>query len=220
MKRIYQHRAIKNLPKQSWPEVMKGSEIGLIVVGLLVLFALVAGGLYLYHTSRFNEHSEGHKTLTMTITNNTSVPYTIVHKGRAYLSRPNETSTLKVDRHDDISAMTDEVKFVHRASNDKATQLHITPDGFRTNLSSSRDVDLVNEAEYPVIFAQKSLKGGVSYLTSSVPPQSASEGHFVGGRSLWQVFHPGTPEVPIAEMRTGSQPISRIAFDGIRLRAY
>ena len=204
---------------------MKGSEIGLIIVGLFVLFALVAGGLYLYHVSRFNEYSEGHKTIVATITNETSLPHTIVHKGRAYVSRPNETATLKVERHDDISASAvypdgERVEFVHRLSNDKGTHLHITPDGFRTNLSSSRDVDLVNDTSYPVLFVQKSLKGGGIHPSVLIPPRSASEGHFVGGRSIWQVVHPKAKDIPITEIRVGSQPITRLVFNGIRIRAY
>jgi len=204
---------------------MKGSQIGLIIVGFVILIILVAGGLYLYHVSRFHEFTEGHKTIETAVTNNTSVPQTIIHRGRAYISHPGETSSLKVERHDDISTSAvyptgERIEFVHRLSNDKITHLYITPDGFRTNLTMSKNVDLVNGAEYPVLFAQKSLKGGTLYLSGEVPPQSASEKHLVGSRSIWQVLHPGSEKAPIAEIRVGSQPLTRLVFDGLRLRAY
>ena len=49
---------------------MKDSHIGFIVIGILVIFALVAGGVYLYHTSRYNEYSEGHKNIDAKIKSN------------------------------------------------------------------------------------------------------------------------------------------------------
>lgn len=204
---------------------MKDSHIGFIVIGILVVFALVAGGLYMYHTSRFNEYSEGHKDIDAKITNNTSFPYTITHRGMRYISLPNQTTVLKVCRHDDISASAMYpdgriVEHVHRLSNDKGVSLHITPDGFRTNLTSSQNVDLVNDTSYPVLFIQKSLKGNVSHISSLIPPKSASSGFFVGGRSVWQVAHPNDQDIPISEIRVGSQLVDRLVFDGIRIRAY
>jgi len=198
---------------------MKESEIGLIIVGFLILLALVAGGLYLYHKSRFNEYpAHEDQDVKAKLTNQTTTPYLIVTQRGSFLSQPGETTMIHLKRHEDISASTPDVEFIHRFSNDKVNHLHITPDGFRTNLTSSKDVDFVNASEYPVIFTQKSSKGGVYYVLDTVPPLSASEGHFVGSRSTWEVFSLG--EVPLASIHLGGSPVSRLVFDGVKLRAY
>ena len=198
---------------------MKQDRSGSIIVGFFVIFLLVAGGLYLYQTSRYNEYPTHEDDVIKTkVTNQTSTPHLIVHKGGSFIAQPGETYVMHIQRHTDISASTPETQFIHRLSNNSVDHLHITPDGFRTNLSSSQNVDFVNASEYPVLFVQKSLKGGSLYVAASVPPLSSSEGHFVGGRSIWNVI--STNGELLSTIHLSNQRVDRLVFDGIRLRSY
>ena len=206
--------------------VMKGRDIGFIVLGFLVLFILVAGGLYLYHSSRYNEYPVSEGARKVRVTNVTSSPYVVIHtkSRRPVTFGPRESKDVIIDMHEDVSASTihpdgSNVEHIHRLANEKVNHLYITHDGFRTNLSSSLRVNFVNESDHPVVFIQKSLKGKQRWVSDIVPAKTVSEGHFVGERSMWEVVYPNAEDVPVAEIRVGGKMVSSIIFDGLRLRA-
>jgi len=204
---------------------MEGGEIGFIVVGLLVIAILVGLGLYLYQKTRYNEYSEGNKLMKIKVTNETPFTHTITTKEGTYLVPPGATGDFQIDRFDDISAMSrrangETVEFVHRLSNDLVNHLYISLDGFRTNLTSTTDAELVNASENEILFIQKSQKGNEKIAVQEVPPQSVVDNVYVPGGSLWMVAYASEPEISITEVKLGKQRISRLVFDGIHLRSY
>ena len=198
---------------------------GQIAVGILTLFILVVGGLYLYQSSRYNEYKVKEGLRRIRVTNTTSIPYLLVTTGGISSSiQPQETKEITLNLHHDLSASGrypdgSEVEHIHNFANDNVSHLYITPDGFRSNLSSSLNVEFINRSTHPVVFIQKGLKGGKLQIVDLVPAKTVSEGHFVGERSLWQVGYPSSEDSPLSEIRIGSGTVSKLVFDGFSLKA-
>ncbi len=196
-----------------------------IIIGFLIIAILLGLGFYLFGRSHHVEYPEGREALNIDITNKTQLPYTIsLVNGKDIILEPDETTKLSVDLHDSVYAKSKNydgtpVEHTYIASNKNATDIFITPDGFRTNVTASDNVRFVNEAPYPVMFIQRSSKGDRRWATDIVPPHSTVEGHLVGRNSTWQVAHPTNENKPIDEVSV--KGISKsLEFNGQHLRAY
>lgn len=198
---------------------------GQLIICMLILFILVSCGLYLYHSARYNEYPVKEGQRLVTIINTTSLPYLLSVSGGSLEIKPKDSVSLLLSLHESLSALTrypdgSEVEHVHRFSNDKVNHLYITPDGFRSNLSCSTHVQFVNESSQPILFIQKGLKGNKKWIKELVPADTTSNGHTVGFRSVWEIANEKSPNKPLDELRVGSKIISKLVFDGFRLKTF
>lgn len=200
---------------------MKESNIGMIIFGFFILAVLVAGGLFLYHVSRSYFYNIKEGTKIAPITNKTDMHQKLYHEGSDIPIdlAPDETKNVYVKYFEHLTASGDhpdgETLDTHyQLTNSKVNRLYVTVDGFRTNLSSSEDVKIINNSDYPVIFVQESRRGGSKWVLISMEPRSVSEGHFIGFRSVIYVAYANTPHIPITETLVGHEDLSTIRFDG------
>lgn len=202
---------------------MKTDNIGLIILGFFVLIVLVVGGLYIYHISRYNYIHTKEGTKVLQITNKTPIHHEIYHSNSDIPIdiAPNESKDVHINYFEHISSVGEhqgiKLENEYQLTNDRVDRLYLTLDGFRTNMSASHDVSIVNESKYPVSFIQTSIRGGSKWHIVTLGPYSKSIDHFVGHRSLIYVAYASAPHLPVAETHISDNHLTKITFDGEKI---
>ena len=197
---------------------------GPIILTFVIIGFLIGIALYLYMRNHHNEYSQGGRHMVVIITNKSQIPYTVfLPDGRNIQLAPDQSARVSVAHYDIVSAKgynVDGTLVTHsyNISNPTIHQLYISPSGFRTDNTGSDNVQLVNHAPYPVIFVERSSKGGRRWASDIVPPQGITEGNFIGARTTWEVVHPTTEDQLIAEITIGGRA-KKLVFDGQKLTA-
>lgn len=206
------------------PVVTEASHsVGPIIIGFIIIGILVGLSLYLYAMNHHNEYDQGGGHMPITVSNETDLPHTIsLPSGQEVDIDPKQEVRLALGQHD---ALVSKVKNYdgtltshhYRLSNPKIQKVHLTPSGFHSNISGSDNVTFVNQTPDPLMFIEKSHKGGRRWGVSVVPPFDSSDGHFVGKRSIWQVAHPTMENEPLDQKTIGGK-INKLIFDGQHLK--
>jgi len=197
---------------------------GPVLLGFVIIGILVAAALFLYMRNHHNEYDQGGGHKNIAVTNNSQIPYTVsLPNGRNFQLAPDQTAKVSVAQHDVLSANGynyDGTPSSHNytVSNPNIRQVHITPSGIRSNSTGAENVQFINQAHFPVMFIERSSKGGRRWASDIVPPTGITEGHFVGKRTTWEVAHPTAEDKPIAEVTVGGKA-KRLVFNGHQLTA-
>ena len=199
--------------------------IGPILVAFIIVGILIGVALYLYTNNHHNEYDQGGGYMAVSISNKAKVPYNVsLPNGSNVELSPDQETNVSVSQHDTVSATSynyDGTPVTHnfKISNPQIKKIHITPSGFRSDVSGAENVVFVNNAPYPVMFIEQSSKGGRRWASDIVPPNSNTGGHFVGKRTTWQVAHPTDENNPITQITVGSKA-DKLVFDGETLKSY
>lgn len=198
--------------------------IGPIILAFVIVGILVGVAMYLYMKQHHNEYSQGGGQMTVLITNNSQIPYVVtLSDGRKLSLAPDQSAKISVNHNQPITASGynydgTQVNHTYVVTNRRTRNIHITPSGFRTNITGNNNTQLVNDASYPVMFVERSNKGGRRWASDIVPPHGVTDGNFVGARTLWEVVHPTSEDSPISQVTVGGRP-KRLVFDGNKLSA-
>ena len=196
--------------------------IGPILIGFIIIGLLVGVGLYLYLRNHHNEYEEGGEHMIIKVSNTTTIPYTLsLPSGRKVKLAPKYSTKISATRHENITAEAHNydgtaTRYNYTLSHPEIKHIYITPSGIRTNVSGSDNVQFINQSYFPVMFVERSSRGGRRWASDIVPPQKSTSGNFVGKITTWEVVHPTDENQPIAEITVGGKA-QKLIFDGQRL---
>nr|QBK86663.1 MAG: hypothetical protein LCMAC102_04600 [Marseillevirus LCMAC102] len=199
--------------------------IGPIIIGFIIIGFLVGIALYFYTKTHHNEYDQGGGHIMLIITNESKIPYIITFANNKTIELlPDQQSKVSVGHHDILTAKGynydgTPVEHIYKISNPNANKLYITSAGFRSNISGADNVQFVNNSPYPIMFIEKSSKGGRRWASDIVPPHNTTKSHFVGKRTTWEVAHPTAENQPIAELTVHGKA-TKLVFDGSSLKSY
>lgn len=197
---------------------------GPIILSFVIVGILVSVAMYLYMKRHHNEYSQGGGQMQVSVVNNSQIPYIVtLSDGRKLTLSPDQTAKVSLIHNQYIVASGynyDGTPITHTyvVMNRNTKKLHITPSGFRTNIASNDNAQLVNDAPYPVMFVERSNKGGRRWASNIVSPHQTEDGVFIGSKTMWEVVHPTAEDSPISHVTVAGRP-KRLIFDGHKLFA-
>ena len=196
----------------------------LVLVSLVILLFL--GLLMFFLTRPVKEPSTGEddkKYVQLNVGNRTDMPQKISYKGTTFVVPPFEERRIAISlgegtilakaRRVDGSIGT----FETTVSNPLITDLYITYNGFRSNLSVAENVTLRNESSSPIMFIEKASNGR-RHPSNILPPMSERAGYFASKNSTWEVVIPIDEDSPLDTLTVEGIP-TQIVFTGERLFA-
>jgi hypothetical protein len=199
-----------------------------VVVGFLLIGILIGISLFII----FRNNSPSKKNINnaqqnLTLENKTNLTYTVTLPSSQHIDvGPFQKIQFAISVGDSINAMAynyDKTisKYTYRLPDDnRIKKLYIGNSGIMSNTNAGENIIFVNDGSYPVLFIEKSTKGGKRWVSDIVPPKSRTgEKQFVSKRSIWQVAHPTDEDHPISEINIGNIP-KRVVFDGKNLKAF
>jgi hypothetical protein len=199
-----------------------------VIVGFLIISILIGISLFIIFRNNKTRKLDINKIQqNLTLENKTNLLYTVQLPSSQNIDvEPFQTIQFAISVGDMITAMAynyDKTisKYTYRLPNNpKLKKLYIGNSGIVSNIDANENIIFANEGSYPVLFIEKSSKGGKRWVSDIVLSKSQTDkNHFVSKRSIWQVCHPTDEENPIAEINIGRVP-SRIVFDGKSLKAF
>jgi|694.fasta_scaffold12026_12 hypothetical protein len=199
-----------------------------VVVGFLIISILIGISFFIIFRNNETRKIDLNKAQqNLTLENKTNLLYTVKLPSSQNIDvEPHQKIQFAISTGDTINAMAynyDKTisKYDYRLPNNpKIKKLYIGNSGIVSNIDASENIIFVNESSYPVLFIEKSIKGGKRWVSDIVLSKSQTEEkQFVSKRSMWQVCHPTDEERPISEINIGRIP-SRIVFDGKSLKAF
>lgn len=198
-------------------------EVGaLVLVSLVILLFL---GLLMFFLTRPVPDSgqNDKKYVQLDVGNRTDMPQKISYKGTTLMIPPFEERRLAISLGEGIIlAKTRRIDgsvgtFETTVSNPEITDLYITYNGFRTNLSVTENVTLRNESSSPIMFIEKASNGR-RHPSNILPPMSERTGYFASKNSTWEVVIPIDEDSPLDTLTVEGIP-TQIVFTGERLFA-
>ena len=199
-------------------------EVGaLVLVSLVILLFLGLLMFFLTRPVKDPTEEDDKKYVQLVVGNRTDMPQKISYKGTTFVVPPFEERRIAISlgegtilakaRRIDGSIGT----FETTLSNPLITELYITYNGFRSNLSVAENVTLRNESSSPIMFIEKASNGR-RHPSNILPPMSEKKGYFASKNSTWEVVIPIDEDSPLDTLTVEGIP-SQIVFTGERLFA-
>jgi len=204
---------------------MKSGEI--LIITLIVFFVAIGIGIgiYFYAKDHHNEYSSDGGYRSISLTNKTQLHHIVtLPDKREIMLLPEQKVDLSLSYDDVLNSKSknfDQTKdhYIYRITNPKVSELYITSSGFKSNITGTENVTLINAAPYSVLFVERSSRGGRRWGKAIVPPYSDSKGHFVSKNTTWEVNRADQEDSPISELHVAGKP-STLLFDGNVLKSY
>lgn len=195
------------------------------VVGILIIIILMTASFFIYYKSQPLIPAPIVKNTfhSIELSNKTKLPYTIRLPSTQKLElSPNDSVKVALSNRDTINATSRQFdgslqNYSYQFLDPSITHLYIGNSGIFSNNSASDETLFINNAPYPVMFVEKSTKGGRRWASDIILPKMKVSNQLVADGSIWQVVHPTDERRPISEITVGRIIPSKIIFDGKRL---
>lgn len=198
--------------------------IGVIILGCLIIGFVVAIALYLVTQNQNYPPTYPSGTKKLNVSNKTMSNFDVILPNSKVIDlSPDKSALVNLGIGQTIRVKGfyndgSEISYERRINADpNISDLFITYDGIETNLSTSHDVKIINHSQIPIALIQKT-SGGRRWLGQIIPPHSEDMLNFFYKNSTWQVVHPTREDVLISELTISGIP-KEISFNGIQLKA-
>lgn len=205
---------------------------GHILVFLLIIIGLVVVGMLIFTKDQSHhaldlaeKHAEISGQRDIFIANQTQLPQNILFEdGRAETLAPGARTTARLPlgakvyahaQHYDASRMENTASL----DNPIIRELHLTPDGFKSEINVSKDVVLQNASDLPVIFVHRSTRGGRRWPSPLVLPGGELVQSVLPVGSTWEVVDTNNERAPLDSLSVGGK-IGVLRYDGVRLTTH
>lgn len=208
-------------------EETKNSSAPIVVVGFVIIFILLGIVFFIYlrggnkQIPKVEVDDKSYHTLE--VENKTPHVYTVVLPNKENIDiQPEGIAKFPVALGDTIRATAYNfdnsiINYYSKIDNPRITNLYIGHSGIYSNLSSG-NISFVNASKYPVMFIEKSSKGGKRWGSDIILPGRETFGNFVHSGGIWQIVHPTDERHPISQLNIGTIP-NKLVFDGKNLKA-
>jgi hypothetical protein len=193
-----------------------------VVVGVLLIIILVTASLFIYYNSQPPIPTPLIKNTfhSVDIHNKTKLPYTVTLPSSQKIEiDASDTLRAAVSNGDIITAVARHfdgtpIQYSYPYLDPSVTDIFIGNSGIFTNKNVSEETQFVNDSPFPVMFIEKSTRGGRRWASDIIPPKMHASNQFVTQGSIWQVVHPTEERRPIAEISIGNIVPKKIIFNG------
>lgn len=209
-------------------EKNENSSAPIVVVGFVIIFILLGIVFFIYLRGGRKQLPEvvvGDKGSyhTLDVENKTPFMYTVVLPNKEHIDiKPEDKVKFSIALGDTIRATAYNfdntiINYYSKIDDKRITNLYIGKSGIYSNLSSG-NISFVNASKYPIMFIEKSSKGGKRWGSDIILPGKETVGNFVHSGGIWQIVHPTDERNPISQLNIGTIP-KKLVFDGKNLKA-